>query len=247
MPLTKSQIGYHQHIAMSYPVSITGSAVGRVSLGITVVHGLFGYYVAWKEFSDDIKNTLAFIQDLSKTLEVLQSTLSEAEGTLAIKSPVEGTIQSCSCTIAKSDQKLEKFHALGPQKHYQRMLYPFRKGTLGKLQDLDIDLRGNLQLLLEVFQINALTVQTTKLDHISITLNNLHLKVDDFHYTEKSDKIRVWLNAPNPLTNRAIARQKHVPRTGSWFVDRDDFKNWYTMSPSSYCLYGPSKSSPCSI
>jgi hypothetical protein len=158
-----------------------------------------GYYVAWKEFSDNIKITLAFIQDLSKTLEVLQSTLSEAEGALAIKSPVEETIQSCSCAMAKLDKKLEKLRALGPQKHYQRMLYPFRKGTLGKLQDLSIDLRGNLQLLLEVFQINALTLQTTKLDHISITLNNPDLKVDDFHYTEKSDKIRVWLNAPNPL------------------------------------------------
>lgn len=87
-------------------------------------------------------------------------------------------------------------------------------------------MHGNLQLLLGVFQIDLASVQAVKLDRITSTLVSLGQKVDDSHSKEEFRKIHLWLDAPDTKANHPVARQKHEPRTGSWFVDSDRFSDW---------------------
>lgn len=223
---------------MDDPVSIAGSVVGVVALGITVVQGLVDYYGAWKECGDEVKSTLRFLQNLSSTLETLQSVLNRGQGAINVTSHVEGNIQACSHAITKSDQKLQKIQTNGQPKQCQRMLHPFRKGTLGKLQDLVTELRDNLQLVLGVFQTDTAAAQSTKLDHIEGVLPSLDLRVNETHLDDEREKIHSWLHAPAASNNHAFARQKHEPRTGSWFLESKAFSEWMAQANSSFWLHG---------
>jgi ankyrin repeat domain-containing protein 50 len=124
-------------------------AKGRqVSLGITVAQGLVDYYGAWKDCGDDIKSTLASLQDLSSILDILRSKLSLSQRLQGHEIQLEKTISSCTDPIIKLHNKLKKIQNNGKQSQFERLRYPFRRGTIGKLQDLITELRGNLQLLL---------------------------------------------------------------------------------------------------
>jgi ankyrin repeat domain-containing protein 50 len=224
---------------MADPFSMAGPAVGIVSLGITVAQGLLAYYEAWKDSANEIQDTFSSILALSKTLEILHSALSGAQEAQHIASHVEGSIQACSGAMAKLAQKLQKLQTHGHPSKYQKMLYPFKKGTLGKLQDIVTDLRGNLQLLLDIFQIDSSTARLTKLDQIQGTLASLDTKTDDFHSKEEYRRLLNWLNAPDPHANYAAARKKHEPQTGLWFVNGNGCNDWVSLPHSSYWLYGP--------
>lgn len=223
---------------MADPFSAAGSVVGVVSLGITVAQGLVNYYGAWKDCGDDVRSTLASLQDLSTTLEILRSQLSQAQRPQNHVLHLEKTIGSCADAIARLDHKLEKIQKHRKLGQFERLRYPFRRGTIGKLQDLIAELRGNLQLLLEVLQVDVASTQTVKLDHVTSTLVGLDQKVDDFQSKEELRQIRLWLNAPDPRVNHAVARQKHEPQTGSWFVDSGHFSSWLTLPNSTYWLHG---------
>jgi ankyrin repeat domain-containing protein 50 len=223
---------------MADPFSVAGSVVGVASLGITVAQGLVDYYGAWKGCGDDIKSTLASLQDLSSILNILRSKLSQSQRLQGHEIQLEKTIGSCTDVIAKLDNKLKKIQKNGKQSQFERLRYPFRRGTIGKLQDLITELRGNLQLLLEVVHVDVASTHTVKLDYVTSTLVGLDRKVDDFQFREELRQIRLWLNAPDPKVNHAAARQKHEPQTGSWFVDSGDFSNWLSLPNSTFWLHG---------
>ena len=227
---------------MGDPFSVAGSAAGVASLGITVAQGLLDYYRGWKDCGDDVRSTLAALKDLSSTLDILESKLNIIQGPQSQELHLDRTIKSCSDGIAKLDKKLRKIQKDGKPSQFERFLYPFRRGTLGKLQDLISELRSNLQLLLEVFQVDLASAQAGKLDHITSALVHLNQKVDNSQSKEELRKIYQWLNAPEPRLNHAAARQRHEPTTGSWFVDSDRFNDWLSLPHSSFWLHGPRKS-----
>ena len=66
-------------IAMADPLSITGVAVGLVSLGLEVCQGLTEYYESWKTHDDDIRRALEKIDSLSSTLRALEGILNQPD------------------------------------------------------------------------------------------------------------------------------------------------------------------------
>lgn len=55
-------------------LDVAGSAIGIVSLGITVIQGLCKYYYSWKDASADVMRTLKSLEGFSRILERIQST-----------------------------------------------------------------------------------------------------------------------------------------------------------------------------
>ncbi len=53
---------------MTDPLSIGGSAVGIVALGITVCQGLFHYYSSCRDRSADVKALVSSLDGLIRTL-----------------------------------------------------------------------------------------------------------------------------------------------------------------------------------
>lgn len=60
---------------MADPLSFTGTAVGIVSLVLSVWNGLLQYYSAWKDFDNDVLDIYNRLEDLSKTFKLLGSVI----------------------------------------------------------------------------------------------------------------------------------------------------------------------------
>ncbi|KAF4438243.1 hypothetical protein FACUT_5108 [Fusarium acutatum] len=159
---------------MSDPLSVAGSAVGIISLGIQVCQGLISYLQSFNGQDQDIQDSLKDIQTVISILYSLKGILPKVD-----KSSSETpAIRRC---LAESEEKLREFQqfslklrgtqspehdGLGKMDHARcALLYPFREG---KLKSLCQALKGLLQNL-------SLCLDITTLD-IAV---GIHTNVDD--------------------------------------------------------------------
>ena len=144
---------------MADPLSLAGTIVGIVSLGIQVSNGIIQYYNTWKDFDSDVQSTYRILDQLRTTFCLLETKL-KADVLLDrdTTNQVYTGIQSCEKGILELQARLEKIKAKEPdlsakmtglavaklQRQGKKLLYPFKQGTLGKLRDSVSDLRDNL-------------------------------------------------------------------------------------------------------
>jgi hypothetical protein len=154
----------HSPCDMSDPLSVAGSAVGIISLGIQVCQGLISYLQSFKSQDQDIQDSLNDIQTVTSILYSLKDVLPKVDKS-ASETPA---IRRC---LAESEEKLREFQqfslklranespkhdVLGRMDHARRaLLYPFREG---KLKSLCQSLNGLLQNLSLCLDINSLYV-----------------------------------------------------------------------------------------
>lgn len=60
---------------MADPLSLTGTVVGIVSLGIQVSNGIIQYYNQWKNYDSDINSTDQMVDQLRTTFSLLENKL----------------------------------------------------------------------------------------------------------------------------------------------------------------------------
>ncbi|KAF5545134.1 hypothetical protein FMEXI_6185 [Fusarium mexicanum] len=171
---------------MSDPLSVAGSAVGIISLGIQVCQGLVSYLQSFKGQDQDIRDSLNDVQTVISILYSLKGVLPKVDeissGTPAIR----------RC-LAESEEKLREFQqfslklrgtqspehdVLGKMDHARRaLLYPFREG---KLRSLCQTLKGLLQNL-------SICLNITTLDIVV----GIHTNVDDLESAFKDQGANV--------------------------------------------------------
>lgn len=144
---------------MSDPFSVTGSAVGVVSIGIAICKRLLSFYQDWRSYESDLDQAAArahefmgALQSLRLTLQDLSdpspNALSEANSSVNL---CENAIQDleayiASCRLAQgSKPQSTKLPELA-----QRLRYPFKKRKLGELKDTANHLQRNLTTLLHI-------------------------------------------------------------------------------------------------
>ena len=152
---------------MGDPASIAGTAVGVVSLGLQVSQGLIEYYGQWKDFDADVTAMYASVEQLERGFRLVRENLSaERIAMLSSVREVEGSIQLCEAGIVELRRRLEKVRMREPlgslrgkdallnelKRQGKRLLYPFQKGTLGKLRDVVGELRDGLQPVFHAVQ-----------------------------------------------------------------------------------------------
>ncbi|KAF5620130.1 hypothetical protein F52700_11450 [Fusarium sp. NRRL 52700] len=156
------------------PLSVAGSAVGIISLGIQVCQGLISYLQSFKGQDQDIQDSLNDVQTVISILYSLKNILPKVDK-WSSETPA---IRRC---LAESEEKVREFQqfslklrgtqspehdVLGKMDHARRaLLYPFREG---KLKSLCQSLKGLLQNL-------DLSLDITTLD-IAV---GIHTSVDD--------------------------------------------------------------------
>jgi len=148
---------------MADPFSLAANAVGVISLGITVCHGLIGYCQAFAGQYGDIRLALQDLQDLEKSLLSLRETLKlmalSRPDLLNLVTPNIGTLKCCIDDLHPVLSKLEKNdseHASLKDKVKsitQRTLYPFKTGMIEKLRDTVRHAQDNLTLALGIVQV----------------------------------------------------------------------------------------------
>jgi hypothetical protein len=160
------------------------------------------------------------------------------------------------------DGMRQKAHASG-----LRFMYPFRKSTLVRLEEITQQLVEQLKLAIDAIQLdNNFSIRYTT-DQIENVVNGNMALTTEIHATTLATQTQVstivasiqpllsaeqartldtiiqWLDAPNPLENHAQARREHEPGTGEWLFKSREYQDW--LSGSSPLLWMHGKAGCC--
>ncbi|KAK5170298.1 uncharacterized protein LTR77_004885 [Saxophila tyrrhenica] len=251
-------------------LGIAGSAVGVASLGIMVCQGLLSYYEDWKASSDDIKTAHGKIRDLEATLELLAGVLRSDSLEHVHLMRIEECLIGCYDSMKVLQKRLQKLLTNHDPKGFrqvikagqQRLLYPFKKDTLDKLNAAVDDLVHRLSLALHVLHLNVdleirgeVREAAARLKAIESSTIHVESIVDQTHsltlqsssgiqklivsrHSDELCRLRSWLSAPDAYTNHREARRRHEPGTGEWFLHSSDYQQWLSGDVKMLSLVG---------
>ena len=153
---------------MADPFSITSSAAGVISLGLTVSKGLLEYYESYKSGGATVTAMYTQLEALASTLALLNKVIDRGYVHLdpELARNAEDSIEGCRAGLSQLDKKLAKVRNASQQestgnlreqlgKHIQRATFPFKESTLVKLREVALELRNDLTLVLEVLQMSV--------------------------------------------------------------------------------------------
>lgn len=221
---------------MGDPLSVAGSAVGIVSLGLQVTKSLYNYYTHAKDQHSDAAHTAKKLRSLLDVLASLKPLLDKrtfrpSEENLCRS--IESTIKECEECIQELKEEAEKFenvpitslhHAL--RVAGRRVAYPLRQSTLQKLDENIGELVHQLSLALD-------SLQTKAVDRIQDDVDDVKAVLNTIRHSQISNGIQDWLKAPDASIDFNNGCKKKHAGTGLWFVKGPTFSAWLTQ-PSSF-------------
>lgn len=152
---------------MTDPFSVAGSAVGVVSLGLTVCQGLIDYYEAYRSQDEEAEGIVQRLEGLSNTLEILQDRTGKlGSAHTATTQNVEKRIIACASGIKKLEKLLGEFQQTPAatagssfsskvETQGRKALYPFRRSTIKNLDETVRALESSLMLAVLALQMYA--------------------------------------------------------------------------------------------
>ncbi|KAH6884132.1 hypothetical protein B0T10DRAFT_518181, partial [Thelonectria olida] len=202
------------------PLSVAGSAVGVISLGITVAQGLFDYYAAFQGQKSDVAHTTKKLSRLLELLESLRQQLERRQSQAddrGILTSMESCMEDCKELIRDLEVELDKFNQAphqgtmaGLRAAGRRIAYPFRQSTLQKLDEDVDDFISCLSLAMQLLQQSDICRVQDDIEDTKALLNLARA-------TQVSSGIRAWLKAPDATIGFNEAVKKKHPGTGLWF------------------------------
>ncbi|KAI9691616.1 MAG: hypothetical protein M1822_007687 [Bathelium mastoideum] len=166
---------------MGDPVSVTGTAVGVMSLGIQVCQGLVKYYQGWEVQDKEIKETL---ENLSREQEILQSLhgtfRKQQPGFSTSKTEVETCILQTKSEFMKLEGMLHKCQQTSlPSDTWGRidnvkesLLYPFRRDTVCNMKSVVTEIGRVLALAIHHLQLELSYEQRQELTFLLNTISD---------------------------------------------------------------------------
>ncbi|KAI9159060.1 hypothetical protein HJFPF1_07067 [Paramyrothecium foliicola] len=186
---------------MADPISVAGTAVGIVSLGIQVCQGLVSYLQAVKDRSSHIADGLKEVQELVSLFNHLNDVLSKIDNAACAEST---TVKKCLGDCQGKLLELERFlfelkGASNPTSKKRqiidavgRLSYPFREGKLISLRESLRELLDNLHLAVDlialetnVTQANSIAAVKTTVGEVASTSKMNNNRLDDISASMK--------------------------------------------------------------
>lgn len=146
---------------MSDPFSVTGSAVGVVSLGLTVCQGLVKYYAAYKGQDEEVDQAVEKVSRLMDLLEVLQPRLENHRAPHPVTvDQAEKCVIACSGAITNLNKVLQRCRRENTpdgvrakiQTFGQKTLFPFRRDTMQTMRKAVIECQRNVDTAINILQ-----------------------------------------------------------------------------------------------
>ncbi|KAK8124413.1 uncharacterized protein PG998_000172 [Apiospora kogelbergensis] len=221
---------------MADPLSVAGSVVGIISLGIQVTQSLFDYYTALRSQYSDAAHTAKRLDSLAGLLERLhhhcENRKFRADEADSIRR-IESLIQECQEFVQELQDEADKFKETATTSIQsavkitaRRVAYPFRKSTLEKLDEDISEITDRLKLALQILQQEVI-------DRVQDGVQNTKALLELVRSSQLSSKLQSWLKAPDATTNFNEACRKKHPDTGLWLVHGKSFNAWL-HSPRSF-------------
>jgi hypothetical protein len=223
---------------MADPLSVAGSIVGIVSLGLQVTQSIFDYYSAAKDRGTTLDGTITKLEQLLKVLEAVRTQL-ETKKTRpdehGLLSNILTAVQRCEECIEELREEADKFREspaqgrglrTGARATVRRITYPFRQSTLQRVEE-DID-----EILSQLSVAQQSLIQN-ELGHVRDDVEDTKALLEQVRASQLSTEIRQWLDAPDATTNFNLACANKHPGTGLWFVRGSLFSEWL-QTPNSF-------------
>ncbi|KAM5342659.1 hypothetical protein ACJ41O_013625 [Fusarium nematophilum] len=221
---------------MSDPLSVVGSVVGIISLGLTLAQGLIDYYDAFKDKNSDVAFTTKKLRHLQELLQTLSQRLGQRQFRPEEQDLCRNIalhVQDAREVIGELEGELQKFRST-PQPGApfelraagRRLIYPLRQSTLQKM-DEDVDaIVSSLSLALQLLQYNDVRRIQDNTEDLRDLLNLTRT-------SQVSQHLSTWLRAPDASINFNEAIKRKHPGTGLWFVESSVFSRWLRQ-PNSF-------------
>ena len=229
-----------------------GSALGIVSLGITLCQEIVVYLKACRSYSSDVRGTESSISDIMLLLTNLKSVLESRDpkapnqvlfqqvGESATR--CEGSLGELEKQFTKMkpfvDQPVDAEQAEAKRKDAEpfrnkrrRLTYQFKRDTLADLQKQVEATRKSLSELMSVLMIRQNMDTHEALDRHQQAIEKLDRRQVDA-------EILQWLAAPDPSTNLRHALEQRLDGTGKWLLESSEFLEWNTRPSSFLWLQG---------
>ncbi|KAM0805979.1 hypothetical protein BDR22DRAFT_884385 [Usnea florida] len=226
---------------MGDPISVTGSVLGSILLGIQVTQSLVNFYNSYKIQNPDLAHTRDMLDSLLEIFQSLEQALSDREflaDEQDLVKNIETSIKNCDDLIYEMQDEVQKFDKTSPEETVaiikragRRATYPFRQSTLQKLDEDIKDVRANISSALDALRLK----DYEKSQDDSIEMKDL---LDLVRTMPASFKLRDWLKAPDAFIDHHTACAKKQPGSGVWFVKSDQFSRWLIEKDSILWLNG---------
>ena len=216
---------------MADPLSVAGSVVGLISLGITVTQSLVDFYTTLRDQESNVAHATGKLNRLLGILQALRGQLTNREfraDERDLLDNIERSIHACDEYIRELQTENEKFkdHSTA-----RRLAYPFRQGTLQKLaEDID-ETASHLSLALQLLHQNDI-------GRVHDDIGDAKSLLDLVRADQISSTIRGWLKAPDASVEYNNACKKRHPATGLWLVKGKSFSSWLETTNSFLWLSG---------
>ena len=226
---------------MPDPLTITGTTVGVISLGIQVTLSLVNFYQSYRGQDSDLLRTGERLDGLLEIFQSLGKTLSDRkfqadEGSLV--ESIERSVKNCDKLIQELQDVCLKCKGTSSKGIIAavkgaglRAIYPFKQSTLQKLDEDIAEILANLSSALDVLQLKDN-------QRIQDDIYVMKALFDLIRTSQVSSNLRDWLNAPDATINHNAACEKKHPGTGMWLVKGPQFKKWLTEENSILWLNG---------
>lgn len=159
-------------------IGTISNIAGILSAGIQVCEGLINYYNAWKGSKKENADMIKSIEGLLTNFALLKAVLQSPAFGKTMATTVESSILDCEDSIAELRDELKKVMVCKPSvmnvddlvarenhenqgfrdkmsEQGRRILYPFRKSTLMRLQESIEHVRSNLVLAMDILNLYA--------------------------------------------------------------------------------------------
>lgn len=226
---------------MADALGVAASVAGLVSLGLQTTEYLYKFYSAYKDRDEDLSKTTRRLGDLLQSLNVIDDVLQKRTWRPDEKTTLqslENAIQQSEDVIQDLREEVKKLQkepttnvTTAMKTVGRRAAYPFRKGTLAKLDEDVGAFNENLNMALQALHLKE--HQNTQRDIEEV--RDLIKSVQAQHLTTG---VRQWLKAPDATIEYNIACTKRHARTGQWLVQGPIFATWLQRDNSFLWLYG---------
>ncbi|KAL7920173.1 hypothetical protein ACQKWADRAFT_322360 [Trichoderma austrokoningii] len=199
---------------------------------------------------------ISFAVDLTKILLLIKSTLNNQDLKSEIIVKIHDSIALCEGGIVNLNNKLQKIKVsdvVGDKLRSQarRAIYPFKKSTLIKLQEIVGDLQERLHLTLTTLGVNIslqnFEIVSGQLEHLSIEANktqvrlgniqnslaDLDRKIDTRESLINDQHVQNFCKELSPIFDLFEKRQHDIFRlpgrqdgTWEWLQGTQEFQNW---------------------
>ncbi|CAN9380953.1 unnamed protein product [Alternaria alternata] len=207
---------------MADPFSITGSAVGVVSLAIQLCKGLEWYVSGVKDARDKAEQIAAEMEELANLLELLESIVAKVDPSQSVSTTLTG-IASCADAIATIRKKLKPdSHASSGgmrsnlKRLGKRMAFPFKEAEIEYWKGVLNTIQQSLQTALLALVIDQ---QRLALEDVRLRFTQLSLDQTTQHHASLQlqrvvfDKTRLQLAGHSQVVERGFTATSHSIRS----------------------------------